>query len=41
MFRRYAEEFNGGGAVTGGSSKAAKRKLDTMPKRNRKNFRAT
>ena len=41
MFKRYAEECNGGGAVTGGRSKAAKRKRDTMPKRNKKNFRAT
>ena len=34
MFRRYAEEFNGGG-------EAKKRKRDKMPKRNKKNFRPT
>lgn len=28
MFRRYAQEFNGGGEVTGGRSKAAKRKRE-------------
>ena len=34
MFRRYAEEFNGGGEVK-------KRRRDKMPKRNKKNFRPT
>ena len=34
MFRRYAQEFNGGG-------EAKKRKRDKMPKRNRTNFRST
>ena len=34
MFRRYAEEFNGGG-------EAKKRRRDKMPKRNKKNFRPT
>ena len=34
MFRRYAEDFNGGG-------EAKKRKRDKMPKRNKKNFRPT
>ena len=28
MFRRYAQEFSGGGEVTGGRSKAAKRKRE-------------
>lgn len=41
MFKRYAEEFSGGGEVTGGRSRAAKRKRDSMPKRNKKNFRST
>lgn len=41
MFKRYAQEFNGGGEVTGGRSRAAKRKRDTMPARNKKNFRPT
>ena len=41
MFKRYAEEFSGGGEVTGGRSRAAKRKRDNMPKRNKKNFRST
>jgi len=40
MFKRYAEEFKNGGIV-GGRSKAAKRKRDKMPKRNKKNFRST
>ena len=34
MFRRYAEQFSGGG-------EAKKRKRDKMPKRNKKNFRPT
>ena len=34
MFRRYAEEFNGGG-------EGKKRRRDKMPKRNKKNFRPT
>ena len=34
MFRRYAQEFNGGG-------EAKKRKRDNMPKRNKENFRST
>ena len=34
MFKRYAQEFNGGG-------EAKKRKRDKMPKRNKENFRST